>query len=490
MVRFRIMLFGGFELRDQAGEIIQLPGTQTAFLLAILALNSGKPVSRQKLISYLWEDRDEDQGRSSLRQVLWNIRKSLEPNSDTVILTSGDNLALSKEAVEVDVGYFEELLAAGSLEDLERASLCYQGKLLDGFAARGSLLDDHINFERERFKTTAVKALTTLVGLQHNNGAIDAAIDSANRIISIDPLSEYAHRALMDLFSEQGKKAQALKQYEKIRGLLRSELDVEPNSETTNLYQNIKLGQQDPIHNPSRPTELAAIRPATKLQSLTLGLIAVLTIIGILAWHNGSIRPAINSSSNEWESQLINEISNATTRGYTRQRVKAGRLNLQLKLSDRWVAQLEDLKLVNFTERNYQLGHQKIVLIDKKNIAHVEIFKWYYPTTSDLSAMHKWVQDEGVRRLVVEFLLGKSYTEIDRSISWGSLGSGEDMTIVSLALRIENETRYVRIAYVIRGKPNAKDEILVFFFHNSNRAQKINNDDLTMITGSASKMFD
>ena len=169
MVRFRITLFGGFELRDQAGEIIQLPGTQTAFLLAILALNSGKPVSRQKLISYLWEDRDEGQGRSSLRQVLWNIRKSLEPNSDTVILTSGDNLALSKEAVEVDVDYFEELLAAGSLEDLERASLCYQGKLLDGFTARGSLLDDHINFERERFKTTAVKALTTLVGLQHNN---------------------------------------------------------------------------------------------------------------------------------------------------------------------------------------------------------------------------------------------------------------------------------------------------------------------------------
>ena len=65
MIRYRMALLGGFELRDQGGEIIHLPGTQAALLLAILALNSGQPVSRLKLIKYLWEDRDEPQGRST-----------------------------------------------------------------------------------------------------------------------------------------------------------------------------------------------------------------------------------------------------------------------------------------------------------------------------------------------------------------------------------------------------------------------------------------
>ncbi len=102
MIRYRMALLGGFELRDQGGEIIHLPGTQAALLLAILALNSGQPVSRLKLIKYLWEDRDEPQGRSSLRQTLWTIRRALEPNSDDVILRSGGTLALSKDAVEVD----------------------------------------------------------------------------------------------------------------------------------------------------------------------------------------------------------------------------------------------------------------------------------------------------------------------------------------------------------------------------------------------------
>ena len=244
------------------------------------------------MISYLWEDRDEGQGRSSLRQALWNLRKALEPNSDTVILTSGDNLALTKEAVEVDVDHFEELLAAGSLEDLEQASLCYQGKLLDGFVARGSLLDDHINFERERLKTAAVKALTTLVGSQHINGAIDAAIDSANRIISIDPLSEDAHRALMGLYSEQGKKAQALKQYVKIRELLRSELDVEPSPETETLHQSIKASQilinQRNDNVLSAPTSLPVGSKHWHRWHFVTVTIAIVTILALVRlWYFG-----------------------------------------------------------------------------------------------------------------------------------------------------------------------------------------------------------
>ena len=298
MIRYRMALFGGFELRDQGGEIIHLPGTQAALLLAILALNSGQPVSRLKLIKYLWEDRDEPQGRSSLRQTLWTIRRALEPNSDDVILTSGGTLALSKDAVEVDVDRFERLVAAGTPEDLDRATKLYQGDLLDGIAARCPLLDDHIRFERGRLKTTVVKALTALVGIQRNKGAIDPAIRTAERALSIDPLSEEAHRALMDLFVDQGQKGLALKQYDLCREFLRSELDVDPDPETTALYQRIKADQQDRAPSTSRPKPPASpskTHPLASRAGLAVALaaiVAVLTGTGLWFYHWQSSEPA------------------------------------------------------------------------------------------------------------------------------------------------------------------------------------------------------
>ena len=101
MAPYRLALFGGFALHDRDGEIIHLSGTQAALLLAILALDSGRPVSRLKLIGYLWADRDESQARSSLRQTLWTIRRLLGPNSDKIILSIADTLSLASDAVEV-----------------------------------------------------------------------------------------------------------------------------------------------------------------------------------------------------------------------------------------------------------------------------------------------------------------------------------------------------------------------------------------------------
>ena len=79
-----------------------------------------------KLIHYLWEDRDEAQGRSSLRQLLWSVRKLLGSDSDAVIASDGDSITLSKDATDIDTNRFETLAASGLQEDLEHLKSAIQ----------------------------------------------------------------------------------------------------------------------------------------------------------------------------------------------------------------------------------------------------------------------------------------------------------------------------------------------------------------------------
>ena len=54
----------------RAGELVDLHNRTDRLLLGYLGLQSGRPVSRDKLCGLLWADRAEEQARGSLRQSL------------------------------------------------------------------------------------------------------------------------------------------------------------------------------------------------------------------------------------------------------------------------------------------------------------------------------------------------------------------------------------------------------------------------------------
>ena len=66
-----------------------------------------------------------------------------------------------------------------------------------------------------------------------------ARINMALRLVQTDMLREVSHRQLMDAYLASGEKAQALRQYEKLRKLLREELGVERSPETQMLRDRI-----------------------------------------------------------------------------------------------------------------------------------------------------------------------------------------------------------------------------------------------------------
>jgi DNA-binding SARP family transcriptional activator len=71
-----LRLLGPLSLAIDGRELYQLPRKADA-LLALLALQPGRPVARETVADFLWTDRGPEQARHSLRQTLLVLRRSM-----------------------------------------------------------------------------------------------------------------------------------------------------------------------------------------------------------------------------------------------------------------------------------------------------------------------------------------------------------------------------------------------------------------------------
>ena len=72
------------------------------------------------------------------------------------------------------------------------------------------------------------------------DGRVREAIEVYRRAIAHEPLDEAAHRALMECWAAAGQPARALRHYEELRELLRTEVGGGPAAQTTALYARLR----------------------------------------------------------------------------------------------------------------------------------------------------------------------------------------------------------------------------------------------------------
>ena len=235
----RVRLFGGFEARLPSGSVITLPTKKAQALLAYLAMRPGRAHPRARLATLLWGDTGDEQARSSLRQTLLVLRRAVSSVKPAPLAVDTRTVAINAAAVEVDVAEFEQALARGSAQAMERAVALYQGDFLDGFDLKESAFDRWLVEQRERLRAAALDVLAKLLAQKQKAGRTEGAIETATRLLALDPTQETAHRALMRLHVGQGRRTAALRQYQHCVTVLRRELDVEPEADTKALYQEI-----------------------------------------------------------------------------------------------------------------------------------------------------------------------------------------------------------------------------------------------------------
>ena len=237
MAQVELTLLGGFQARCGEAPPLSLSSRKAHALLAYLALPPGSAHPRDKLAALLWGELPEAEARASLRQALFTLRKAL-PRS--ALLVDGATIALDPATVDVDVGRFERRVAESTPAALAETADLYQGDLLAGLVLKDAPdFEEWLLGERERLREMAQEGLAKLLAHQWRAGATEAAVQTALRLLTLDPLQEPTHRTLMRLYVELGRRGAALRQYQHCVAVLQRDLGLEPEAETKGLYQEI-----------------------------------------------------------------------------------------------------------------------------------------------------------------------------------------------------------------------------------------------------------
>jgi DNA-binding SARP family transcriptional activator/tetratricopeptide (TPR) repeat protein len=266
--RVTLRLLGGFEARLVPGGAIVLPKRKSQALLAYLAVGPNGTQPRDTLTALFWGDVSREQGRNSLRQTLFDLRHALAPAGPSLIRTDLDVVVLDRDSIDTDVVAFERLAPAKSPKALEQAATLYGGDLLAGLRLEEQSFEDWLAPRREQLCALALRVFQQLLArhLQHGNGP--AALETATRLLTLDPLLESAHHAVMRLHAEQGNASAALRQYESYRRVLRRELGREPGVETRDLHHAIRRGSVGSVPRPELPLIGRSGESAAILRSL------------------------------------------------------------------------------------------------------------------------------------------------------------------------------------------------------------------------------
>jgi predicted ATPase/DNA-binding SARP family transcriptional activator len=261
MGSLRILMLGPFQvvLGDQP---VTAFGTDSArALLAYLAVEAGwrsETIAhrRQALAGLLWPDRPEAAARHALAQTLTRLRRALGDRD-----ADSPYLLVSREALQfnlatgcwLDVAIFDQAIEACTshahrrlescspcIERLRGAVALYRGELMAGFALPSAPFEEWLLNRREALRLQALDALHALASYHERRAEHEQALSYARRQLELEPWHEAAHRQAMRALAQNGQRDAALAQYQTCRRVLAQELGVEPDRETTALYERLR----------------------------------------------------------------------------------------------------------------------------------------------------------------------------------------------------------------------------------------------------------
>lgn len=212
-----------------SGQPMVALSRKDAALLVALALDGA--CARDALAQMLWPESDLTRARASLRQRRFRLARS-----------AGVALIEGVSTLQLAAGVDHQARDPDAWLLRDAASL--RGELLEGMS-----FDDcpeyasWLDCARQRWRTARRHALIRLSRRLQEQGALARAIAVVQQLCEDEPLSEHAHRQLMQLHYAHGDLGAALQVYLRLADRLDAELGELPDDETASLAAGLRLGQ-------------------------------------------------------------------------------------------------------------------------------------------------------------------------------------------------------------------------------------------------------
>jgi LuxR family maltose regulon positive regulatory protein len=246
----RLVLFGPPQLQIEGRAVpASVWRAQRAFhMLVFLALHP-RGAAKEELLEHFWPGRQLAAGKRNFHPTLSYVRGVLPRAREAPILREGEYYRLNPaypltcDAWELD-GALEEARAARDAgtrrRALERAAAIASAPFLEG--VYGSWAEGFQARSRDRVE----KLLVDLGDACAKAGDHEAALGSFRRAAELDEFREATRLAMIDAMVRLGNRRAAIAEYDKLKGLLRAELGVDPLPETERAVQLLLAGSAPP----------------------------------------------------------------------------------------------------------------------------------------------------------------------------------------------------------------------------------------------------
>jgi predicted ATPase/DNA-binding SARP family transcriptional activator len=233
---------GGHPVPDDAWRL-----RKAKTLIKLLALAPERRLHADRATELLWAGREQASARNNLHQAIFAARRAL----DSAGVEGRNHLELHEDVialcpddpVRIDVLAFEQAAASARAG---RDPAAYRDAL-DSYD--GELLPEDRYEEWTASRRGAVHELRLALGIElaELEAEVDptAAIDRLRAVLVDEPLHEPAHRALMRLYVDGGRRQEALARFQQLKLGLRREFEDEPDDETRRLYREILTRSHD-----------------------------------------------------------------------------------------------------------------------------------------------------------------------------------------------------------------------------------------------------
>jgi SARP family transcriptional regulator, regulator of embCAB operon len=240
----RIQLCGHLAI-DREGVRVEarLPGRQGARLLAYLAANLDRWVTRDELVEAVWGDNPPSDISGALAPVLSKVRRVVGPEhvegrSSLRFVATDDTLVDMHWAFDA-LHRAECAMSAGdwraAFHPAHTAHLIGSRTFMLGHEA------PWIDEWRPRMAEVGIRGLECHVRslLEVPAESRSEAERTARALVRAAPFRESGHRLLMEALERTGNRAEALRVFEDLRRLLADELGTTPDPETTAMHQRL-----------------------------------------------------------------------------------------------------------------------------------------------------------------------------------------------------------------------------------------------------------
>lgn len=185
----RLRLLGGFELRADDGAV--LAASKSLAIVAYLSLARDRSCARQALTDLLWPNQSRERARSSLRQALFALRKTL---GEQLISGDGEWIALDA-SIGSDVDGVQDALKRGAMGE---AVIAYGGAFIpDEGGIDSRPFERWVATERLRLQSAFLAAARSHHRDLLDRGDLAASITVAARLRDADPESDDAWHPLL-----------------------------------------------------------------------------------------------------------------------------------------------------------------------------------------------------------------------------------------------------------------------------------------------------